>query len=450
MKNLKFLFLFVFYFAISYDLFAKQNEILDIRLNTEKNNERIVIESKNKINFNAFLLRNPYRLVVDLQNTSTGVKAPSFKSNNVVDQVRIGKFSEYDTRLVFDLNIKVNLDRSFYLAPTSSNPLHRIVVDLSFNSVDLQNEDLIGKLIEENNLYDVEPNILNSLIDDILAENNNNKNLNNLIDEILVENYEEKNLGTIKKVSSTSKPKVIATKSNVAKYNVSKTNNRKPRIIIDAGHGGKDPGTIGTRGTKEKIITLTYAKSLKQALDKTNKYKTYMTRSQDFYVELRERVSIARRYKGDLFISIHADSSPSRDARGISIYTLSQTASDTRTAKLAQKENKADIIGGLNLYGEYQDTINTLVDILSYMNKRYMKFNELNVTKQNIKGLGNMVKHANFAVLTSADMPSVLLELGFLSNKTDERMIRSYGYKTKVVNSIVNAINLYFKSNPIN
>lgn len=455
MKNLKFLFLFVFYFAISYDLFAKQNEILDIRLNTEKNNERIVIESKNKINFNAFLLRSPYRLVVDLQNTSTGVKAPSFKSNNVVDQVRIGKFSEYDTRLVFDLNIKVNLDRSFYLAPTSSNPLHRIVVDLSFNSVDLQNEDLIGKLIEENNLYDVEPNILNSLIDDILAENNNNnKNLNNLIDEILVENYEEKNLGTIKKVSSTSKPKVIATKSNVAKYNVSKTNNRKPRIIIDAGHGGKDPGTIGTRGTKEKIITLTYAKSLKQALDKTNKYKTYMTRSQDFYVELRERVSIARRYKGDLFISIHADSSPSRDARGISIYTLSQTASDTRTAKLAQKENKADIIGGLNLYGEYQDTINTLVDISRHQamndSKIFAKILKEQFTKKNIKGLGNMVKHANFAVLTSADMPSVLLELGFLSNKTDERMIRSYGYKTKVVNSIVNAINLYFKSNPIN
>lgn len=453
MRRLKILFLCLIYFILSNNLFAKQNEILDIRLNTEKNNERIVIESKNKINFNAFLLRNPYRLVVDLQNTSTGVKAPSFKSNNVVDQVRIGKFSEYDTRLVFDLNIKVNLVRSFYLAPTSSNPLHRIVVDLSFNSVDLQNEDLIGKLIEENNLYDVEPNILNSLIDDILAENSK-QSLNNLIDEILVENYEEKNLGTIKKVSSTSKPKVIATKSNVAKYNVSKTNNRKPRIIIDAGHGGKDPGTIGTRGTKEKIITLTYAKSLKQALDKTNKYKTYMTRSQDFYVELRERVSIARRYKGDLFISIHADSSPNKNARGISIYTLSQTASDTRTAQLAQKENKADIIGGLNLYGEYQDTINTLVDISRHQamndSKIFAKILKEQFTKQNIKGLGNMVKHANFAVLTAADMPSILLELGFLSNKTDERMIRSYGYKTKVVNAMVNAINSYFKSNPVN
>ena len=452
MKSLKFFLLCVIFFILSNNSFAKQNKIVDIRLNTEGNSERIVIESETKVNFNAFLLKNPYRLVVDLQNTNIDVKAPSFKANRVVDQVRVGKFSEYDTRLVFDLNIKVKLENSFYLAPTSSNPLHRIVIDLTFDNADLEVEDLIGKLIEENNLYDVEPNELNILIDKILAENNDTKGLNNLIDEILTENYEEKSLGTIKVSSNNTKS--VVTKSNTANYNLAKNANRKPRIIIDAGHGGKDPGTIGTRGTKEKIITLTYAKSLKQALDKTNKYKTYMTRNQDFYVELRERVSIARRYKGDLFISIHADSSPSKSARGISIYTLSQTASDTRTAKLAQKENKADIIGGLNLYGEYQDTINTLVDISRHQamndSKIFARILKEQFRKQNIQGLGDMIKHANFAVLTAADMPSVLLELGFLSNKTDERMIRSYGYKTKVVNSIVSAVNSYFKSHPVN
>lgn len=452
MKSLKIFLLCIVFFIISNSSFAKQNKIIDIRLNTEGNNERIVIESKTKVNFNAFLLKNPYRLVVDLQNTNIDVKAPSFKANRVVDQVRVGKFSEYDTRLVFDLNIKVNLKNSFYLAPTSSNPLHRIVIDLTFDNADLEAEDLIGKLIEENNLYDVEPNELNILIDKILAENNDTKGLNNLIDEILTENYEERSLGTIKVSSNNSKS--VVTKSNTVNYNLAKSTTRKPRIIIDAGHGGKDPGTIGTRGTKEKIITLTYAKSLKEALDKTNKYKTYMTRNQDFYVELRERVSIARRYKGDLFISIHADSSPSKSARGISIYTLSQTASDTRTAKLAQKENKADIIGGLNLYGEYQDTINTLVDISRHQamndSKIFARILKEQFRKQNIQGLGDMIKHANFAVLTAADMSSVLLELGFLSNKTDERMIRSYGYKTKVVNAMVNAINSYFKSNPVN
>ena len=440
MRIIKIFLLCIFFIVLSNIAFAKQSQVVDIRLHTENDNERIVIDSDNKINFNAFLLRNPYRLVVDLQNTSNNVKAPSFKSDKIVDQVRIGKFSEYDTRLVFDLNIKVKLNNNFYLASSRENSTHRIVIDLNFDNNDLiQSEDIIGKLIEENNLYDAEPNILNSLIDNILADNNKTKT-----------NNTEKNLGKIKVVSKTNNN--FAYKSNVAQYNVVKTN-RKPRIIIDAGHGGKDPGTIGLKGTKEKIITLTYAQSLKKALDKTGKYKVYLTRNQDFFIELRERVSIARRYKGDLFISIHADSSPNKKARGLSIYTLSQNASDTRTAQLAQKENKADIIGGINLYGEYQDTINTLVDISRHQamndSKIFAKILEKQLIRRNVQGLGNMVKYANFAVLTAADMPSILLELGFLSNKTDERMIRSYGYKTKIVDAIIESVNSYFKSNPV-
>ena len=423
----------LFYFIISANCsFASQKKVVDIRLNTNNDNERIVIETNEKVNYNSFTLQTPYRLVIDLQNTDLNVLAPSFKANKVVDSLRIGKFSEKDTRLVFDLNIKAKIDRTFYLPPNSDNKFHRIVIDLKFDKQDLENEDIIGRLIEDNNLYEVEPNILNDLIEDILAEKPQNQN-------------------TIVKSLNNKKPANIATvkaTNNTKKYNAIKEK-RKPRIIIDAGHGGKDPGTVGLRGTKEKIITLTYAKSLKEALDKTGKYKVYLTRNQDIFIELRERVSIARRYKGDLFVSIHADSSLSTNVRGLSIYTLSQKASDTRTAKLAQKENKADIIGGLNLYGEYQDTINTLVDISrrQAMNdsKTFAKILEKELKSRNVNGLGQMVKYANFAVLTSADMPSILLELGFLSNKTDERMIRSFGYKTKIINSIIASINNYFK-----
>ena len=412
-------------------IFAKQADVVNIRLNTNGEKERIVIDSTEKINFNAFILKKPYRLVIDLQNTSLDVKAPSFKANNVVDTLRIGKFSETDTRLVFDLNINAKIEKSFYLASNPDNKNHRIVIDMVFDKKDLEAEDIIGKLIEENNLYEVEPNILNDLIDGILADNSK------------IKDNKPKNLSTIQIAKAPSNsPK------NLAVYNINREK-RKPRIIIDAGHGGKDPGTIGLRGTKEKIITLTYAKSIKDGLEATGKYKVYLTRNQDFFIELRERVSIARRYKGDLFISIHADSAMNKNARGVSIYTLSQKASDTRTAQLAQKENKADIIGGLNLYGEYQDTINTLVDISrrQAMNdsKKFAKLLEKEFGNRNIQGLGQMVKHANFAVLTSADMPSILLELGFLSNKTDERMIRSFGYKTKIVNSIVSSVNTYFK-----
>ncbi|HSQ97149.1 MAG TPA: N-acetylmuramoyl-L-alanine amidase [Rickettsiales bacterium] len=407
--------------------FAKQANIINIRLNTNNNNERIVFDLDSKTTFNAFTLVQPNRLVIDFGNTSQNVTAPDVKTDKVIDAIRVGKFSETDTRLVFDLNAKAKILKSFYLEPNKENTNHRIVIDIEFDKKDLENEDLIGKLIDENNLYNVEPEILNEIINEILTQPINTAQTPATFKFEKNEKSEPKNLS----------------------YNIAKSSTRKPRIIIDAGHGGRDPGAVGRSGTKEKILTLIYAKSIKEALDKTGKYKVYLTRSQDYFVDLRERTSMARRYKGDLFISIHADSSLNKNVRGLSIYTLSQTASDTRTAKLAQEENKTDIIGGLNLYGEYQDTINTLVDISRQQSmndsKKFAKILERELISRNIKGSGQTRKFGNFAVLTSADMPSILLEIGFLSNKTDERMIRSFGYKTKIINSLENAINNYFK-----
>ena len=461
--------LFIYFILLSC-LFAKQNIVSNIRLSTKGNIERLVIESDNKINFNAFILKQPDRLVIDLQNTSKDIIAPNFRADKIIDTIRIGKFSELDTRLVFDLNIKSTVHNTFYLSPSKDNKKYRVIIDLKFNQKELENEDLIGMLIDQNNLYNVQPDVLNEIIGEILDDNNlniakskeSNKDSNSKKEIVLpksLDSQEEKSanytpntpktLGKLRIVSN-KKTIVSVSKSDVeAYYSQMYDKNRKPRIVIDAGHGGKDPGAIGTRGTKEKILTVTYAKAIKEALEKTGKYKVLLTRNQDFFVELRERVSIARRFKGDLFISIHSDSSPNPKARGFSIYTLSQTASDTRTAQLAQKENKADIIGGLNLYGEYQDTINTLVDISrsKAMNdsKVIASILEKELLKRNVEPLGKMIKFGNFAVLTSADMPSMLLELGFLSNSTDERMIRSFGYETKVVNSIVATVDAYFK-----
>jgi len=325
-----FLLLFLFYNTG----FAKQTNIINIRLHTDDISERIVFDLDSKTTFNAFTLIKPDRLVIDFANTSQNITAPDVKTDKVIDAIRVGKFSDTDTRLVFDLNAKSKIIKSFYLAPSQDNKNHRIVIDFEFNKQDLENEDLIGKLIDDNNLYDVEPEVLNEIINEILS---NPATAKSEISKISIP--KSKNAETLGK-----QPENIL-------FSISQPQTRKPRIIIDAGHGGKDPGAIGRRKTKEKILTLIYAKSLKEALESTGKYKVYLTRSQDYFVDLRERTAMARRYKGDLFISIHADSSPSKEARGLSIYTLSQTASDTRTAQLAQKENKADIIGGLNLYG---------------------------------------------------------------------------------------------------
>lgn len=402
---------FLFYLFIV-NVYA--NSVVDIRLNKNNNTQRIVIDNTNKINYNTFLLQNPSRLVIDLQNTDfNAIKAPSFQSNDLIYTLRVGKFSNTDSRIVFDLNVKPQKLNSFYLKADNDNKNHRIVIDLDFDSKSIEQEDLISKLIENNiDNFEKSDDSIGSLIDKLEKEHNTPKNL-------------------------AYKPKNVTVKS-------------KPRIVIDAGHGGKDSGAVGLKGTMEKILALIYAKDLKVALEKTGKYNVYLTRNADFYIDLQERVNIARRLKGDLFISIHANSSMNHAANGLSIYILSQKASDTRTAKLAERENKSSIISGHNLYGEYQYTINTLVDIsrIKAMNdsKKFSKIFEGELRSRGVKSHGaNMVKSANFAVLTSASMPSILLELGFISNVQEEKMIRSSRYKNTIVNSLIKTLEKYFK-----
>jgi N-acetylmuramoyl-L-alanine amidase len=397
---------------------ASKNSVSNIRLNTNnsRNIERIVLDNSDKIGFNAFLLKNPDRLVIDLQNTDYyEVKAPSFQADGIVYSVRSGRYSETDSRLVFDLNVRPKNINSFYLKPIE-NDKHRIVIDLEFTKDEMKQKDLIGDFLA-NDLDDLEKDIeYRDEIGDLITD----LKINQIKDE---------------------KKSVVLT--------THKSNN-KPKIIIDAGHGGKDGGATGLRKTKEKILTLIYAKALRDALNSTNRYRVFLTRDNDTYIELFGRLAIARKFKGDIFISIHADSATNNTGHGLSIFTLSQYASDKRTASLAQKENKSDIISGANLYGQYQDTINTLVDIsrIKAMNdsKRFAKLLEDQFKKHNIVPHGKfMRKFANFAVLTSADMPSILLEVGFLSNNNDEKMIRSASYQQKIIDSFINALDNYFK-----
>ncbi|MDR2526673.1 MAG: N-acetylmuramoyl-L-alanine amidase [Rickettsiales bacterium] len=377
------------------------NNVYDIRLNTnDKTTQRIVIDNSDKIIYNAFLLKEPDRLVIDLQDTDNSkIKAPSFQSNSIIDKIRIGKFSNSDSRIVLDLNAKPSSLKNFYLPPSKEYRAHRIVLDLKFEEKIEQN-DIIGKFIESK----------------------------------IIKN--EKQTSQITKIDTVQE--------------FSKGKRAMPIIVIDAGHGGKDQGSSGIKGTKEKVLTLIYAKSLKNALDRIGKYKVILTRDNDFYIDLQERVSIARKVKADLFISIHCDAAHNKNARGASIYTLSQFASDTRTAQLALKENRTDILSGANLFGNHQDTISTLVDIsrIKAMNdsKKFAGFLEQEFKKRNIRGLGvNMRKFANFAVLTSPSSASILLEIGFVSNIDDERMIRTSSYRDKIINSLSDAINRYFK-----
>ena len=221
---------------------------------------------------------------------------------------------------------------------------------------------------------------------------------------------------------------------------------RKYVIVVDAGHGGKDPGCIGKGGTREKDIVLSVAKKLKTKLD-ANGFKTYLTRSGDTYLKLAERANIAEQRKADLFISLHANANPSRQMKGFSIYTLSEKASDEEAKKLAEAENAADKIG-VEGFTEFEENIRIALSSLQQhavaeMSEEYAtgcakSFKRASITQQP----GPDVRHAPFAVLRST-VPGALLELGHLSNAAEEKLLKTSAHQDKLVAAIVKSVKNY-------
>ena len=222
---------------------------------------------------------------------------------------------------------------------------------------------------------------------------------------------------------------------------------RLPVIVIDAGHGGQDPGAISVSGGFEKNITLETALELRRQLQATGRYKVLTTRADDRFIPLRERVAIARSAQADLFISIHADSMGNPNHRGLTVYTVSDTASDREAEALAQKENKADVIAGVNLGGETPQVANILIDLTQRETKNHsVAFASLAVRELSkvSRTVDQAHRFAGFLVLTAADVPSVLIELGYLSNREDERDLQSPAHRKRLAESITTAVDAYF------
>ncbi|MBC7952171.1 MAG: N-acetylmuramoyl-L-alanine amidase [Rhodospirillaceae bacterium] len=221
----------------------------------------------------------------------------------------------------------------------------------------------------------------------------------------------------------------------------------KPVVVIDPGHGGVDPGAIGVSGIYEKYITLAVARELKAQLEKSGHYKVFLTRDRDVFIRLRDRVAIARQYNADLFISLHADSVGNPQLKGLSVYTLSQNSSDSEAQALADKENKADLIAGIDLSHESADVANILIDLAQRetMNRSAgFAGGVVEEVGREANLLGNTHRFAGFAVLKAPDVPSVLVEMGYLSNETEERSLRQPEHRVKLAKSISRAIDRFF------
>jgi N-acetylmuramoyl-L-alanine amidase len=222
---------------------------------------------------------------------------------------------------------------------------------------------------------------------------------------------------------------------------------RKKVIAIDPGHGGIDPGASGISGVHEKDITLEAARELKRLLDQTHHFKTVLTRDSDVFLPLRQRVAIARANHADLFISLHADSIEGSRLSGSSVYTLSDKASDAEAAALAAKENKSDSVAGANLGAYPEEVAGILIDLAQRETRNdSMKYAHTLVIQLDESGrvLEHSVRSAGFAVLKAPDVPSVLLEMGYLSNPGEERELRDPRYRAKLMAAIKRSIELYF------
>jgi N-acetylmuramoyl-L-alanine amidase len=223
---------------------------------------------------------------------------------------------------------------------------------------------------------------------------------------------------------------------------------KKPVIVIDAGHGGVDPGALGANGVYEKQVTLNMARALKEELEKTGRYKVLLTRNKDAYLKLYKRVEFARANHADLFISLHADSIGKSNVRGASIYTLSEKASDEQTALLADRENRADLIAGMDLNTSDEQVATILVDLTMRDTMNQSKFfaNKLvgHMEDGSIQMLDNPHRFAGFAVLKAPDIPSVLIEMGFMSNPREAEQMNKPEYRRTLARSLIKGIDGYF------
>jgi len=218
-------------------------------------------------------------------------------------------------------------------------------------------------------------------------------------------------------------------------------------VVLDPGHGGVDPGAIGVSGIFEKQISYATATEVARQLEATKRYKVLLTRSQDEFVALEDRVARARTANGDLFVSIHADAIPDSAVRGASVFTLSERASDAEAAALAQRENKADLIAGIDLSRHPPEVSNILLDLAR------RQTNNLSIVLarklvaelgREVRLLNNSHRSAGFVVLKAPDIPSVLVELGCLSNTEEEKQLRATNYQKKLALGVVRSVNDYF------
>ncbi len=374
---------------------AASPTVLDIRVGLHGVTTRLVFDLSQKVDFTVFTLSDPYRVVIDLPEVGWRLPQKALPSaTGVLDRLRYGLFKAGNSRVVLDVSAPVAVEKSYSLG-RNKGAASRIVIDL----VKTSREAVIEARRKVTTPTPSQP--------------------------------EAKAAGLIFAVPRTKPPRRTG----------------KRIIVLDPGHGGIDPGAIGVSGVFEKDITLKFARVLSGKLVATGRYKVELTRKNDVFLALRDRVRSARDAGAELFLSIHANTISDRRVRGVSVFTLSERASDKEAALLAERENKADVIAGIDLSKESSEVSNILIDLAQReaMNEsaRFAGYLVKDLSRTS-KLLPNTHRFAGFAVLKAPDVPAVLLELGFLSNRNEEKKLKSKRHQERMATAMTKAIDTYF------
>jgi N-acetylmuramoyl-L-alanine amidase len=370
----------------------------DARLAGDARRTRFILDLDKTIQFRAFTLADPYRVVVDIpQITFELAPGTGNAGRGLVKAFRYGLVMPGGSRIVFDLTGPAKIANSYVLQAANGQP-PRLVLELE--EVDRTN---FVQLLSPENRPELKPAV---------AEAN------------------------------VAAPEAMASAKGEAPPDL------RPLIVIDPGHGGIDNGTQ-SNGEVEKNLVLGFGLALRDRIEKSGKYRVVMTRTDDTFIPLNDRVKVARNQSAALFVSIHADALPRRegDAQGATIYTLSDKASDAEAERLAEAENKADAIGGVNLTDEPTEVADILIDLAQRETRTFSnRFARLLMgeMKTTVRMHKHPLKSAGFRVLKAPDVPSVLVELGYVSNKGDLEHLVSENWRTRTVGSMAQAIDAFF------
>lgn len=410
-------------------VFACAAQLKSIAVNQESNKTSIYLTINGTFTHKLLTLNNPNRVVVELNGISSIININQLSlTNSLIKKARSSKPDANSLKLVLELGQNVQVRSSPW---TPKGGFNGIRIDLLHGA----------------------PIVAISNINKKPISNNRVQAKKNIIKKPIITHYQPRK-APIKNQPVYQTPPVIAHQSPVQVSHRPPQSLRNVVVVLDAGHGGKDPGARGPKRSREKDVVLAITLKLKQLIDRQPGMRAVLTRSGDYYVGLRKRLDMARKYNGDVFVSIHADAFNNPHSNGASVFALSQRGATSEAARwIAEKENYSEL-GGVNL-GDLDDTNGVVRSVLIDLSQTATINSGLQMGGRVLRQLDNFTKlhnnkveQARFVVLKSPDIPSILVETGFISNPREERNLTSSAYQTQLSQAIFQGIKGYFWENP--